>query len=161
MELNKNLSLREFEDGDEAIFKSINEEWIKRWFKIEPTDLLALDHPREKILDKGGKIYFTLRGEEIVGCCALIPMGPGEFELAKMGVLESARGSGAGRVQLQAVVDAARALGIKRLYLETNHVLLPAIHLYEAVGFQHLPPERVVPSPYARADVFMEMSLES
>ena len=46
------------------------------------------------------------------------------------------------------------------LYLETNHVLTPAIHLYEAVGFRNLPQERVTPSPYARADVFMEMVLE-
>jgi putative acetyltransferase len=156
-----NLSLREFEDGDEAAFKSINEQWIKRWFAIEPTDLQALDHPREKILDKGGKIYFTLRDEEVVGCCALIAMGPREFELAKMGVLESARGSGAGRFQLQAVIAAARSLGVKRLYLETNRVLLPAIHLYESVGFKHLPPERVVPSPYERANVYMELWLQS
>jgi putative acetyltransferase len=155
-----NLTLREFEDGDEAAFKSINEEWITRWFVLEPKDLYALDHPRETILDKGGRMYFTLRGEDVVGCCALIAMGPGEFELAKMGVLESARSSGAGRFQLEGVIAAARAMGAKRLYLETNHVLQAAIHLYEAVGFERLPPERVVPSPYARADVFMEMWLQ-
>jgi len=57
------------------------------------------------------------------------------------------------------VVDAARAMGAKRLYLETNHVLGPAIHLYEALGFTHVPAERLTPSPYARADVFLEMWL--
>jgi putative acetyltransferase len=151
------LSLREFQPGDESAFKAINEQWITRYFALEPKDLYNLEHPQETILDKGGRIYFTLRGEEIVGCCALIAIGPGEYELAKMGVLESARGSGAGRFQLQAVVEKAWKLGAKRIYLETNHALTPAIHLYEAVGFQPVPPERIVPSPYARADVYMEM----
>ena len=77
-----------------------------------------------------------------------------------MAVTSSAQGLGVGRLVLQRAVDAARDAGATRLYLETNHVLTPAIHLYEAVGFRNLPQERVTPSPYARADVFMEMVLE-
>jgi putative acetyltransferase len=46
------------------------------------------------------------------------------------------------------------------LYLETNKKLTPAVRLYEALGFRHLSPERVVPSPYARADVYMELDLK-
>jgi len=86
-------------------------------------------------------------------------MGPGEFEVAKMAVTPRARGAGVGRFQLEAVVAAARTAGVKRLYLETNHALTPAIRLYEGVGFVKVPEERVVTSPYARADVFMEMWL--
>jgi len=37
--------------------------------------------------------------------------------------------------------------------------LANAIHLYESVGFRHLPPDRVTPSPYARSNVQMEMLL--
>jgi putative acetyltransferase len=50
----------------------------------------------------------------------------------------------------------ARALGATKLTLATNSKLPNAIHLYESLGFRHLPPE---PSPYARANVFMEMDL--
>ncbi len=153
------ITMREFQPGDEAVFRRLNEEWISRYFKVEETDESAFAHPREKYLDRGGKIFFTLREEEIIGCCALMPMGPDEFEVSKMAITPSAQGLGAGRFQLQGVVDAAKALGAKRLYLETNHALGPAIHLYEAVGFTHVPPERLTPSPYARADVFMEMWL--
>ena len=153
------ITMREFEDGDEAAFRRLNEEWISRYFKVEATDESAFAHPREKYLDGGGRIFFTLRDDEIIGCCALMPMAPGEFEVSKMAITASAQGLGAGRFQLQGVVAAARAIGAKRLYLETNHALLPAIHLYQAVGFTHLPKERVVASPYARADVFMEMVL--
>jgi hypothetical protein len=49
------------------------------------------------------------------------------------------------------------ALGAESLYLETNDRLADAIHLYESLGFRHLPPERIVPSPYARANVYMEL----
>jgi putative acetyltransferase len=37
--------------------------------------------------------------------------------------------------------------------------LKDAVHLYEAVGFRHVPVERLPPLAYARADVFMEMLL--
>jgi putative acetyltransferase len=153
------ITMREFQAGDEEAFRRLNEEWISRYFKVEEADESAFAHPREMYLDRGGRIFFTLRDDEIIGCCALLPMGPGEFEVSKMAITASAQGLGAGRFQLQGVVDAAKALGAKRLYLETNHALGPAIHLYEAVGFAHVPAERLTPSPYARADVFMEMWL--
>jgi len=119
-------TVRQFAAGDEDAFRRLNEEWITRYFKLEPKDEIAFDNPRQTILDRGGRIFFAMRAGEPVGVCALLAMRPGEF---------------------------------KRLYLETNQVLLPAIHLYEAVGFTHLPKVRVVASPYARADVFMEMWL--
>jgi len=155
------ITMREFEDGDEEAFRRLNEEWIGRYFKVEAADEAAFAHPREKYLDCGGRIFFTLRSEEIIGCCALLPLAPGEFEVSKMAITASAQGLGAGRFQLQGVMDAAKALGAKRLYLETNHALVPAIHLYETAGFTHVPLERVAPSPYARADVFMEMWLDT
>jgi GNAT superfamily N-acetyltransferase len=153
------ITVREFQPGDEAAFRRLNEEWITRYFKLEPKDEIAFANPRETILDRGGRIFFAVRDGEPVGVCALVVKAPGEFEIAKMGVTASAQGLGVGRMVLQSCIDAARAMGAKRLYLETNHALLPAIHLYEAVGFRHLPKERVVASPYARADVFMEMWL--
>jgi hypothetical protein len=50
----------------------------------------------------------------------------------------------------------AERLGATRLYLESNAILPGAVALYEAMGFRHLPPERIKPSHYSRADVFME-----
>ena len=56
-----------------------------------------------------------------------------------------------------AAIEEGRNAGAQRLYLETNHVLTPAIRLYESMGFKHIPQNRIVPSPYARADVYMEL----
>jgi GNAT superfamily N-acetyltransferase len=74
-----------------------------------------------------------------------------------MAVSPSSQGTGVGRRLLEGTIAAARTLGVTRLYLETNSKLTPAVKLYESVGFCHLPPERITPSPYARANVFMEL----
>ena len=94
-----------------------------------------------------------------IGCCALLAMVPGEFEVAKMAVTESSQRSGVGRRLLETTIAEARSAGAHRLYLETNRKLAAAIRLYEALGFRHLPPERVVPSEYTRANVYMELYL--
>ena len=149
--------IREFAPGDENAFRQLNEEWISRYFVLEAKDLESLRDPKEAILDNGGRIFFAVLGDRIVGCCALLAMGRGEFEVAKMAVTEAAQGCGIGRRLLGAVVTVAHEAGAKRLYLETNRRLAPAIRLYESLGFQHLPPERIVPSAYARAEVYMEL----
>jgi putative acetyltransferase len=153
------LAFREFQPGDEAVFQRLNEEWIVRHFALEPKDRASLANPQETILEPGGRIFFAVMGDEIVGCCALMAIGPGEFEVSKMAVTESCRRAGIGRRLLEKTIAEARDSGARRLYLETNRKLTPAIRLYETIGFRHLPPEQVVPSPYARADVYMELSL--
>jgi putative acetyltransferase len=152
------VKIREFLPGDEAAFRQLNEEWIVHYFEtMEAKDEEALSDPRGRIVDRGGRIFFAVRQGRAVGCCALVPTGPGDYEVAKMAVTESCRGAGVGRRLLETVIAAARAAGATRLHLETNRTLTPAIRLYESVGFRHLPPERFIPSPYARSNVQMEL----
>lgn len=153
------LLIREFQPGDEAAFRRLNEEWIVRYFALEEKDIHNLSDPRRAILDAGGRIFFAVRDGETVGCCALVALAPGEFEVAKMAVTASAQGGGIGKRLLQHVIDAAQRAGATRLWLETNHAMLPAVRLYESLGFKHLPPERITPSAYARSDVSMELLL--
>jgi putative acetyltransferase len=153
------VTIREFKPGDETAFRKLNEEWISRYFHLETKDEEALANPQSSILVSGGRIFFANIGDQCVGCCALLRSGANEFEVAKMAVSSSWQGSGIGRKLLDAAIEAARSAGARRLYLETNHILTPAIRLYESVGFKPVPPDRVVPSPYARSDVSMEMIL--
>jgi GNAT superfamily N-acetyltransferase len=153
------IQIREFQPGDEAAFRELNEEWIIRYFRVEAKDESVLADPQETILASGGKIFFAIEDHRQVGCCALVRMGGCEFEISKMAVTAASQGAGIGRRLLQTAIAAGRAAGARRLYLETNHVLKPAIRLYESLGFKHLPPHRVPASLYARADVFMEMIL--
>jgi len=153
------IRVRPFRLWDEVAFRELNEAWIAKYFSIEDAERPYLENPIATILTPGGYIFLAVAGNIPVGCCALIPTQPGEFELAKMAVQESLRGRGIGRKILDYTIAHARNIGATRLYLETNRKLANAIHLYESVGFEHVAPEQVIPSPYARANVFMEMSL--
>lgn len=152
--------IRQFEPGDEASFRRLNEEWITHYFRLEPKDEKTFADPQRTILDSGGKIFFAVISGQCIGCCALLRIGDSEYELAKTAVTKAFQGRGIARKLLLAAIEAGRSDGARRLYLETNHTLTPAIRLYESVGFKHLPPDRITPSPYARADVYMELSFE-
>lgn len=157
MTVKADITIREFQPGDETAFRTLNEEWITRYFVLEPKDTASLSDPHGTILNRGGRIFMAEREGHPVGCCALMALGPGEFEVAKMAVTESAQGAGIGREILRKTIAEAQASGARRLFLETNSKLTPAIRLYESLGFRHIPPERVKPSPYARANVYMEL----
>ena len=154
------LKFRTFQTGDEAAFRELNEAWIRQFFAIEAKDEEVLGDPVKHILRPGGEILMAILGDRAVGCCALLAMPDRCFEIGKMAVAEEMRGRGVGKKLLAHVVDHARQLGAKRLYLETNRKLPNAVHLYESQGFTHLPPERVRQSPYTRSDLYMEMFLE-
>ncbi len=150
------VTVRDFQDGDEVAFRTLSEEWIKRWFALEPSDLATMSDPRGRIIDKGGRILMVIADGVAVGCCALIVKEPGTFEIGKMAVTPAVRGTGVGANLMQEAIKVARAMGARRLYLETNQRLTPAIALYKRAGFQHV---AQFVSPYARADVAMEMWL--
>ncbi len=153
------IEIRPFEPTDTAAFFALNEQWISHHFGMEDRDHLNLGNPQASILDPGGHILMAFAGPRPVGCCALIPELPGQFELAKMAVAEDLRGHGVGRQILLATVSLARSLGALRLTLGSSTRLPSAVHLYESIGFRHIPPDRRPPSLYARANVFMEMDL--
>jgi putative acetyltransferase len=152
------IEFRLFQHGDAEPFRELNEAWIVRYFRLEEQDRIQLGDP-ESVLRHGGQIVMAVADEERIGCCALIFVKPGVFEVAKMAVSESYRGHGIGRKLLEYTIAQAKVIGAHTLELASNTKLANAVHLYESVGFRHLPPERVEPSPYARANVFMELHL--
>ncbi|SFS14900.1 Acetyltransferase (GNAT) family protein [Granulicella pectinivorans] len=154
------IEIRTMHIGDDLTpFRTLNEEWITHFFQLEETDRKTLNNPEEAILRKGGSIFFVEADNIPVGCVALIPMENGVYELSKMAVSPTLRGHGLGRRLLEHTIAEARRQGIKELFLGSSTRLRNAVHLYESLGFQHIPPERRPPSAYSRADVFMEMSL--
>ncbi|MEE2849078.1 MAG: GNAT family N-acetyltransferase [Pseudomonadota bacterium] len=147
------VAIVDFRPDHAVAWAQLNTAWlIEGEFAIEAKDRLAIDDPQGVFLDKGGRIFIAEKDGEPVGCCAMVPTDDG-VEVCKMTVAPAARGLGLARLLLEACEAAARQAGAVRLYLETNSALKPAIALYESAGFVHLPPR---PTPYARADVFME-----
>jgi GNAT superfamily N-acetyltransferase len=142
-----------FESRYRADFKRLNIEWLERYFRVEPIDEVVLGDP-EALIRKGGHLFLARLHGRIVGTCGLLAAGRGVMELSKMSVTESAQGLGIGRRLLDAALVRYRTLGCRRLYLETNSILTPAITLYESVGFAHAT-RPGGPSHYERADVYM------
>lgn len=149
--------IRPFAAGDEVHFRDINLDWISRHFAVEAKDRETLDAPAAKILDPGGAILMADVDGETVGCVALVVMGADTVELAKMGVLPKAHGRGAGKALVAAAIGQARKMGKRRVYIETNSTLKTACALYDQAGFKPLASPQ--PSPYARADVQLELWL--
>ncbi len=147
-----------YSDTYAADFRSLNEEWIVKYFKMEEMDRVSLNHPKEYILDKGGYIAVALLNSTPVGVCALIPSvhEAYDFELAKMGVSPKVQGRGIGKLLGQHMVEKAKAMGAKKLYLESNRILKPALHLYQKLGFREVVGAT---SPYERSDIQMELVL--
>jgi GNAT superfamily N-acetyltransferase len=153
------IEIRPFSPGDAIAFRTLNEEWITRHFTIEDKDRQTLGDPENTILRNGGHIFMVHANGEAAGCVALIPTEGGVYELSKMAVSPRLRGQGIGRCLLEHVIAQARLIGARSLFLGSSTKLPNAVHLYESVGFRHVPPEALPPMPYVRADVFMEMPL--
>ncbi|QSF52941.1 GNAT family N-acetyltransferase [Brevundimonas fontaquae] len=147
------VAIVDFRPDHASAWAQMNTAWlIEGEFAIEAKDRVAINDPQGVFLDKGGRIFIAQSNGQAVGCCAMVPTGDA-VEICKMTVTPAARGLGLARRLLDACEAAAREAGAARLYLETNSALKPAIALYDSAGFLHLPPR---PTPYARADVFME-----
>lgn len=152
------ITIISYSDAYAQAFKSLNEEWIKKYFRIEEMDRISLNNPKQYILDKGGYIAVGLLNGEAVGVCALIPTDHEDFdfELAKMGVSPKAQGKGIGKLLVQHIITKAKELGARSIYLESNRVLQPALNLYRKLGFAEIVG---VKSPYERSDIQMELDL--
>jgi GNAT superfamily N-acetyltransferase len=142
--------------ADAAAFRALNEAWIEKHFGLEEPDREVLGNPIGHVIEPGGFIFMAWVDGRAVGCCALVPKRAGVYEIAKMAVDEQYRGRGIGRKLLNHVIEQARAAGATLLTLESSDKLTSAVHLYESLGFRHLPPRQ---SPFVRANVFMELSL--
>ena len=86
--------------------------------------------------------YFVVERDGVVegggGVAPLEGGDPGTCELRKMYFLPTLRGLGAGADVLRRSLDAARAFGFKRCYLETLTGMDAAMRLYEKNGFRRI-----------------------
>lgn len=88
-------------------------------------------------INRGG-IFELLEDENgnLLGTVGLYPINAEKIELRKMYFAKDFRGKGYGRKTLQRMIETARKLGYKQIYLETAGVLKEAVALYKSSGFQ-------------------------
>src|SRR5712691_9284708 len=93
----------------------------------------------EEVADGRGTFLVVYREGTPVGCGALRLLDAETAELKRMYVSPIVRGSGLGRRLVAALEAEARALGVRRLVLETGVRQAAALTLYRATGFQPIP----------------------
>jgi putative acetyltransferase len=102
----------------------------------------STDHLPELFAATYRSAYFVAeRGGEVLGGGGIFPttgLPADTVELVKLYLLPAARGLGVGKALIQHCLEAARAAGYARVYLETTEELTQAIPLYEKLGFTYL-----------------------
>lgn len=154
----KKVQIVPYEKKYQEDFRTLNEEWIKEYFKMEEKDVQSLSNSQVNIINKGGVILMALYEEEVVGTCALIKLENGVYELAKMAVSKSAQGKGIGYLLGIATIEEGKKLDAESLFIETNTILTPAISLYKKLGFKQVLEK--TSSPYERSNYQMKLLLK-
>ena len=97
-----------------------------------------VDHMSQAYARPGCAYFVVEREGVVIGGAGVAPLDGGEpdvCELRKMYFLPQARGIGAGTAMMQRCLDAARAHGFRRCYLETLTGMDAAQALYLRSGF--------------------------
>lgn len=137
-----NAEIRPIELGDDLAIAGVIRQVMPRYgavgagFAIHDPEVEAMhaaySRPRTRylVVEVDGRV---------VGGAGIAPLEGGDgstCELKKMYFLDEARGQGLGRRMLEELLDAARALGFSRIYLETLTGMDDAMKLYRKLGFE-------------------------
>ncbi len=153
----KTVNIVQFQDKFAQDFAQLNYEWLEKYFYIEDYDREVLSNPQKYILDKGGFIFIALVDRKPVGTVALIRRDEGVYELSKMAVTDKYQGIRIGQKLMYYCIWFAGEKAFKHLFLDSNRKLVPAITLYNKVGFREIPvPED---TPYERCNIRMSLMI--
>ena len=156
MDLDKKVQIVPFSPDLKQEIKTLNVEWLEKYFRVEPKDELVLSDPQGEIIDKGGMIFYALYNNKIVGTASLLKIDETTFELSKMAVTVDVQGKGIGQKLMEHCLQIGEQKGIKKLILYSNKKLLTAIYLYNKFGFREVLLEN---GNYERADIKMEKTI--
>ncbi|HEX5050910.1 MAG TPA: GNAT family N-acetyltransferase [Planctomycetota bacterium] len=123
-------------DASRALIAALNAELSGTYpepgathFHLDPTE----------VGDGRGRFLVVHRDGVPVGCGAVRLLDAGTAELKRMYIAPELRGLGLGRRLVEALEAEARALGARRLVLETGVRQHAALALYRAAGFAPIP----------------------
>lgn len=148
-----NIEIISFTSEYASEIKTLNIEWLEKYFEVEESDKKTLSNPQTEIIDKGGKIFYAKYNNQIVGSVSLMKIDNYTFELSKMAVTEKVQGLGIGKMLMDYCIAFAKENGIKKLVLYSNTILVIAIKMYEKYGFVEI---NLDSSIYKRSNIKME-----
>lgn len=135
-------------------------------FDVDAMVRSDMDDP-SKFFPPTGRFYLVHYGGSYVGVGCLKRLAPEVGEIQRMYVQPRVRGVGAGRILVGRLLEDAKALGYKKIRLESLKALTAAHSLYRSVGFREIgaysgsgmkayqPPENL--GAYSDSVLFMEI----
>ena len=154
--MNKKIEIVHFSADQKEPIKTLNYEWLEKYFRVEEGDVVSLSNPQEEIIDKGGFVFYAKLNDQIVGTTSLLKKNEAVFELGKMAVTTNAQGYGIGTLLLEHSLNFAKQKGIQKIILYSNTMLETAINLYRKYGFVEIELESGL---YQRANIKMEKAI--
>ena len=98
-----------------------------------------LDHPADKYGLPWGRLLLALYSGAPAGCIALRRIDAQSCEMKRLYVRPEFRGKGIGSLLVQRIISDARAIGYRRMLLDTLPFLERAIQMYRDAGFREIP----------------------
>ena len=149
--------LRDYKQGDEQhVFDLVKE--VLSGYGIETNPEVTdkdISDIKKHYIDNGGHFSVIEDGHFLIGSYGLFNINSEICELRKMYLKKEYRGKGLGKLMMDDAVKKAKALGYKKMVLETNSLLKEAIGLYQKYGFTDFTPDHLSD----RCDAAMEINL--
>ena len=115
-----------------------------------------LKHLEKKYGMPSGRLYLLYVNDKLAGCVGLRKMDKEKCELKRLYVKPEFRGQQLGELLLERIINDARRIGYKYMYLDTLPFLETAIKMYRRYGFEEI--ERYNDSPLD-STIFMRYKL--
>jgi ribosomal protein S18 acetylase RimI-like enzyme len=154
------VEIIDYQPRFKSYFKSLNLEWLRKYFAVEDEDKRQLSDPYGKIVKAGGSVLFARLEGRIIGTAALVKHNKHTFELTKMAVTRKARGHQVGRKLALAAIERAKEAGAKHLVLLTSPRLTTAYNLYRSLGFVEISLPQPWATSYLRESIAMSLDFK-
>lgn len=121
-----------------------------------PVEAVELSKRFGEALESGDVVMVLEAGGEVVGALGMHPSAADGVLSLGMWILQEHRGRGGGRMLMEAALEAAAAIGVRKIELEVYPGNGRAIGLYAAMGFEV---EGVRRDHYRRKDGTLQSSI--
>lgn len=129
--------IRRFEPADQAAARRLIQTGLAEHFGFVDEDANPdLDDIAASYPAQGHRFLIAESGGDLIGTAALITAGKEAGRIVRVSVAPDYRRRGVARALVGRLAQHARALGLVRLWVETNDDWADAIGLYVALGFR-------------------------
>lgn len=144
---------RDFDQGRILFQEYVDQLGVDLSFQHVPAELETIDR---QYSSPDGALLLLYYNSEIAGCTGIRRLEREITELKRMYIRPAFRGAGLGAKLLQSAIDRARALGYKKIRLDTLADMHAAQTLYRSFGFYIIPPYCYNP---LEGTIYMELRL--